>query len=634
MRRSRPRHERGRRGKPASTNGNPARGATAGAAILLVPALLAAAVFTNTLGNRFVYDDVWKMGQLQGPPPSFWSLLQQPRGLTHMFHWLDRSLWGDWTPGFHLTNLLLHTLAAALAGLAAFAVTRSRRIALLTGLLFAVHPVHVEAVASFANRKDLLAMIFAASALILWRGERRPLLCYAGSWACYGLGLLSKEVAVAALPGMLFMADLLALPGNSVLWRERLRRALLRSLPIFLTGILAAGWIAGRLPRYFTTEAIHATTEQRLSGYPSVLGNAAAAVLDQARLLAFPWRLAADYSARTEVTLAHPRALLGLALLVAWSVGAALLARRNPAASFGMIWTAVMALPCSNLVPLTPFFVAERYLYVPSFGFCLAAALLLDWQRREAAERPLWVRTAAAVLPILLICLGGARVVARNRDWRDDRALWTSALQAGSDTWRVRLNLGNSFLSQGDRGEALRQFRLALRDRPLPISARETLVGNLILAGGNLAAFEECRDLLVVHPDSWSCHYLSAEVQLSRGKRAPALRHYQRALIGWPNDVEILIKAAWLLATSPEDELRDARQATRLAERALQLDARRSPEVLETLAAAYAEAGDVRKATPRAWEAYDRAMAQRRVLLAAQIRGRIQRFETTGAYRQ
>lgn len=615
-------------------NGYPRSQTTAGAAVPLLPALIAVAVFANILGNRFVYDDVWKMGQLLGSPPSFWRLLQQPRGLTHAFHWLDQALWGDWAPGFHLTSLLLHALAAALAGLAAFAVARSRRVAALTGLLFAVHPVHVEAVASFANRKDLLAMIFAASALILWRGDGRPTLRYAGAWVCYGLGLLSKEVAVAALPGMLFLADLLALPGNLGLWRERLRRALLRILPLLLTGILAAVWIAGRLPHYFTAEAIRSTTEERLHSYTQVLGNAAAAVLDQARLLGFPWHLSVDYPARMEVALSHPRALLGLSVLAAWAVGAAFLARWNPAAGFGMAWTAVMYVPCSNLIPLTPFFIAERYLYVPSFGFCLAAAALLHWQRHETARRPLWMRTGAAVLPILLISLGAARAIARNRDWRNEHTLWTSALQAGSDTWRVRLNLGNSFLSQGDRGEAVRQFRLALRDHPLPVSARETLVGNLVIAGGTLAAFEECSSLLHVRPESWGCHYLVAEVQLSRRNRALALQHYRRALIGWPEDVEILTKAAWLLATSPEAELRDGSQAIRLAERAVRLDARHSPEVLETLAAAFAEAGEVRKAIPRAWEAYDRAMAENRLLLAAQIRGRIRQLEASGVYRQ
>ncbi|HMB51965.1 MAG TPA: hypothetical protein VKU40_01525, partial [Thermoanaerobaculia bacterium] len=126
--------------------------------LLLWPALAAAAVYAATLGHGFVYDDVWKIQQVAPAAGSFdLSLLLRPRGLTHLVHQLDAALWGDRPFGFHLTNLLLHAVASALAALAARSLGAGRRAALLAGLLFALHPVHVEAVAQFTNRKDLLA---------------------------------------------------------------------------------------------------------------------------------------------------------------------------------------------------------------------------------------------------------------------------------------------------------------------------------------------------------------------------------------------------------------------------------------------------------------------------------------------
>jgi hypothetical protein len=206
-----------------------------------LPALAAVAVFADTLANGLVYDDRWTWRRV--PPLSLEAVGRAfvgERGLTYLVHSFDRWIWGAWTPGVHVTNVLLHALASALAGRAAFVLTAKKRVALLCGLLFAVHPVHTEVVAAFSYRKDSLAMVFVLTALCLWLGRERPRLCYAGALACLALGVLAKEVAAIGLVPMLFCADLLPGPGHPLAGRERAKRALKRSAPIAVLSFTTA----------------------------------------------------------------------------------------------------------------------------------------------------------------------------------------------------------------------------------------------------------------------------------------------------------------------------------------------------------------------------------------------------------
>ncbi len=591
-----------------------------------LPALVALGVFANTVTGAFVYDDLWKINHLSGPAPSLWQLLLRSRGLTHAVHWMDKGLWGAWAPGFHLTNVVLHSLASALVAFAALALTRSRRVALLCGLIFAVHPVHVEAVASFVNRKEILAMIFAALALIIWRGRDRQVLRYLSALVCFALAILSKEAAALGLVGPLFAADLLPLPGNSGSWRRRLRRATWRALPFLLGGILFIGHAVGNLTRAFTPEAIQKTSQMQLRGYDQVLANVAGSVPDNLRLLFLPVKLCADYPPAPELKLTSPEALWGLTLVCFWML-AIFLFRRAPCFSFAMAWTFMMYVPCANLIPVIHFFVAERYLYVPSFGVCLLLALALDGalSRAEAKGRTA-SRAVVSGCVVLLITAGAARSIVRNHDWHSDRALWGSALQAGYDTWRIHLGLGTCLVREGRHEEAVHHFRRALHVGPLPLEARRSLVADLWSSGGSEEVADECRRILREYPGEWECHLFLGEISVREDDPARAVPHYQEAMTAQPNNPDILKRLAGLFATHPGAELCDLPQALEWAERARELTGGADPEVLHDLALLHAEAGNTKTAMQWAHQAFALALSQRRPELARAIRPTLRRL--------
>ena len=136
------------------------------------------------------------------------SLLAQPdtfgfyRPLTQLAFYVDWRLYGDWAPGFRLTNILLHACVMALVALTAQRLTRHARTAALATLAFGLTPkAHPIAVLWASARADILMSLFALLAVLAWLRWRES-----GTWtplaaaaAAYALSLLSKEAA-AALP--------------------------------------------------------------------------------------------------------------------------------------------------------------------------------------------------------------------------------------------------------------------------------------------------------------------------------------------------------------------------------------------------------------------------------------------------
>lgn len=430
--------------------------------VTIAPALLGAAVFANTLANALVYDDPLAIEMSRLP---LGELAMRRYGLTYMTIKLDHALWGSWPPGYHLTNVLLHAACAALAALCTLSLGGRPAAALLCGLLFAVHPVHTEAVASVENRKEMLAMLFAAVSVILYRSTRRPRWCYAGALACLALAMHAKEVAAVGLVAMLPLAGLL--PGPEAADpAQRRRRALKRTLPLLVLGVLATGWYGGRVWRAFTSAEIARNTGSTFKTYGEVLATSAASIPDVGRLLVYPARLSADYPPPVRRRLTDRRSTAGLLLLAGFVAAAAVAARAAPLVAFGLAWTLITYLPVANVVPLTSYFLAERYLYVPSFGLCLAGAVALDGLYARSAARPM--RALAAVLALALVLGGAARSSLRNRDWRDAVSLWTSALRAvpqGSS--RIHAELGLALLEAGRGPEAIPHLQHAVEIGPV-----------------------------------------------------------------------------------------------------------------------------------------------------------------------
>jgi Tfp pilus assembly protein PilF len=231
--------------------------------------------------------------------------------------------------------------------------------------------------------------------------------------------------------------------------------------------------------------------------------------------------------------------------------------------------------------------------------------------------------------------------------------LWQATLRLNPDSWMAHDNLGNIFAQQGLVDEAIRQYRETLQIKPDSVEAHNNL-GNALLKKARVdEAITHFQNALQINPDYVNAHvnlgiallqkgkvdeaiiqYQKAlqinpghgmahnnlgNILLQQGKAGEAIAHFQKALQLKPADASIQNNLAWLLATSAEAPLRDGNKAVALARQANELTGGENPVILNTLAAAYAEAGRFAEALETARRALALAGAQSNSRLAGQL---------------
>jgi len=422
--------------------------------------MLACAVYLPALSAQFTFDDQYIIvdnpvvageGGLKAiftrhywaAEDSAGSLYRPLAILSYRINFLLAGL-DPWS--YHLVNLVLHGLVTATLLHLALRLTGSLATAGAAALLFATHPVHSEAVVSAVGRAELMAALFVTAAW-LWRD--RTLV----SLALFVCGLLSKENAVV-LPALLVVEDLARGRG----------RASLRACVPWLAVALA--FVAGRLfmldpglgdPRgpFADASALHRT----LTAF-DVLGR-------YLWLMLWPVRLSADYSfdqIPIVTSVLDPGALAGaagaaLALAGGW------LARRRMAA----IWTGVLTFfaalaPVSNLIAGIGVVMAERLLYLPSAGFCLAGGALLAGLARWFAGERRPAFAAACALAAIPSSLYAARAWVRANEWLTPLTLFEATARTSPRSAMAHFGLGSAHqqLSSFHKAEAAYKASIAI----------------------------------------------------------------------------------------------------------------------------------------------------------------------------
>ncbi len=435
---------------------------------------VAAAVHAPALANGFAYDDVPLI--LGDPrlraPMDFAGMLSRPywggtaagglaiwRPLTTLSFALDRAVFAFAPAGFHLTNILLHVCASALVVLL-LARWFEPTAALVGGLLFAVHPVHVEAVADVAGRAELLSAVLVLGAALAWTGRRTS-----AAWGLAGLAVLSKESAVVVVP-IYVLVDLAdgRLQATSAALRRWLRETRVGWLG--LVAVLAA-WLSLRAA---VVGGINPAVVHPVADGLGPLARRLTALQAwpvYARLLFFPRVLLADYGPRVIMPARGltPGATAGLLVLIALVVGGVAAAvRDHRRAAVGLLWFPATILPVSNLVVTIGVLVAERTLYLPSVAVAILAAGTAEAVLARAADgAPSPVRRAAAVAAAtVMIGAMAGRSVVRIPDWRSTDAVFGALLRDRPDAYRGHWYLGRRLRMSGDLQGAAREMERAV----------------------------------------------------------------------------------------------------------------------------------------------------------------------------
>jgi tetratricopeptide (TPR) repeat protein len=456
--------------------------------------------------------------------------------------------------GYHWMNFLLHWANAWLVLVILRRLTARTGVALLAAALFAVHPVNVESVTNIIGRADLLAAfsILAGGWCYLRAAgvsglRKLPWLGGVALIAC--AGVLMKESALM-IGAFVLLYDWLwrwpELPGAT--WRERLPAACLllwaRHRLLYASPVYGQSFVdnpiayAGVFPGFMTAMKV-------IGRY---LG-----------LLVLPGTLSCDYS-YNQIPLfgemAHwwenLYAWVALAVVAAL-VWAAVRGRRGHVLfAWGTLFFLLMLLPTSNLLVPIGSIMAERFLYLPSLGFCLVAALAL-WPMggalaRLGVENPRWQPWAARALPALVVAGFALRTHVRNADWRGDLALWKSAVAAAPDSFKTHKGYANALWDAG-RDEPALDAALAHAETGLAVLDRKPLV-------------EERRDNTLFY-DLGMYYRLKGDFLTQRGQPGEAGRFYRKS-------VDILLRAQavdrWANEASHRASLRRSRPVDELAD--------------------------------------------------------------------
>ncbi len=508
---------------------------------VLAPLLLAVLVNLGSLSTELVFDDTRiiegnrELERLGDIPRHFsrdaWSgsgehsRLWRPLLRTSLT--IDRALFGPRALGFRATNLALHVAVcgALLSFLLALGCASAH--AGLATALFAVHPTHVEVLASAFNRSEsmgTLACLLAAGA-VLRHAAGRPARALALAAACMIPGLLCRE-NVVALPALVAMLLWLPPPAERAGLRTRL------ALPLVLGGLVLAYAVARHV-------ALGQHAPAGIAGYlqpaapsgPSRLASVIEPLASYVRLLLVPTGLKVDYAGAGIVR--GGAWLAGAAVVHAIALGVALWCRpRAWRLSLAIGWFYVALLPSTRIFA-DPAILAERFLYLPSVALAIAVATGLPWLRARAGDKLAHVLLAALAIGF------SARTLERSADWQSNVSLWRAELEVNPGSLLARHQLGIALLRIGQPAEAEALLADALRRGATSIRIHDALGGARAMQGHWADADRAFAEGLLRAPDDVPLRINYALMLLRSGDPARALPILERAAVLAPGDARL-----------------------------------------------------------------------------------------------
>jgi Flp pilus assembly protein TadD len=553
---------------PASSHHSQARSRTSIAlltgtnSLALIAAAFAAVLYLPTVEYGWVWDD-GLLVVTAGAGGLGAEGLRPISSLSFRLGW-----WiGYGTPFFaHCVNILLHAVATWLVFRLAIHIGAIALVAFGAALLFAAHPIHTEAVAYVSGRPDLLATVFALTAILL---ARRRVLCRPEGcrsiqiWPAYGalaLALLSDEVAVVT---PLLVMGLDRFGPEPVPWRRR---------RVHYAGMLAITLVYVLLRATQGSAAAPAAgSAHQISGIDQGAGIWAGPIslYESLRLLLIPHPLNAlrtltlEQAASWSSRLAPLLALALVAAFTAWR-------RKDPLARTGALFLLLPLLPAMPASFLVGSFAEERAVYFASVGFALLVGSALTWLAKRGSR----FVPAVGALSVGLAALGAFATEVRLPVWKNNVSLLQAAARAAPQDPAPHLALIEHFTADGNWQAALTEvdraialdpenaravrMRTAILDqlglyRDSEISARRAIeldprdatsyanLGNaLIQQDRSQEATDACRQAVALDSTLVNGWYNLGVALTNVGDLSGAIVAYQRAISLQPQDVPAL----------------------------------------------------------------------------------------------
>ncbi|HHT9135898.1 MAG TPA: tetratricopeptide repeat protein [Candidatus Wunengus sp. YC60] len=505
----------------------------------ILVSLISFLAYLNTLNHQFVFDDFRII--TNNPYIKDWKYFSalfnrdyfkisgelSYRPLVTLSYFIDYSIWHLNPFGFHLTNLLIHSLNTFIVYLLIFKITRRFNLTGISCLFFGIHPILTETVNSVGFREDLLCATFFLLTLLFYAKlytSKYKKICYVASLLTYLIALFSKEMAIS-LPLIIFFLDLFFPQAETYLKKKIIRYYL--------------GFICMSIAYILLRLVFFKSTIEHVA-YP---GNSLATnfltmtkvVASYIKLWFFPVILNPDYHVTFETTVAKPPFLLSVALLICVVVITLRLYKKQKELTFSILWTFITLIPVMNVVPIGNI-MAERYLYIPSLGFCLFLGILI-------VNIHVYIH---AYRSIAKICFIGILIfyfiftIKQNRFWSDEQTLWSRTVSDTSCSFNAHNNLGKEYFQKGLVDKAIEEYTIALAKASEVQYEYPIAHFNLGIAydekGMYEAAIREYKNALRIEPKNGDAHNNLAITLFKNGQVDLAIEEFNKAILFDPNN--------------------------------------------------------------------------------------------------
>ncbi len=485
-------------------------------------------VYSNSLNGMFVFDD---HSFIENNPAiyklfNFEAIIKfhpsRPFG-TYTFA-MDYFLWGLNPFGYHVTNLLIHLAASVLVWWFLTMLLKSpsqKWLSLTAALIFAVHPVHTEAVNYITQRYTSLAGFFYLAAVCCYVRARLfndDWRFYAASLIAALLGAWTRETLIT-LPAVLLMTEYYFIEGTKGVSFSKaqvkyflLLIAVLAVIPLAYSFNVSSIWADKGFSHSHEAEQITA------GNYFLTQFRVLAVYIG---LLVLPLQQNFEYDFAVSKSFFEPAVFFCFIFLAALIILARLIRRKKPLISFGIFWFFVTISIEGGLIPI-PYVINEYRTYLPSVGYCIVLSALV----LELIKTP----RLAAIVAALFIAGYSNLTFERNKVWQDEIVFWEDVVRKSPHKSRPYDNLAQSYLAAGNSEKAVENLHKALAINPHNAATYTNLGVAYLGLGNNEEALRQFdRALRILSDSGWAWNNRGV-VFLNLGNETEAQKSFEEAM--------------------------------------------------------------------------------------------------------
>ncbi|EDV25791.1 uncharacterized protein TRIADDRAFT_23574 [Trichoplax adhaerens] len=492
--------------------------------------------------------------------------------------------------GYHIVNIALHAMVCSIFLFICHRLLRmSIQLAFLTAILFAVHPIHTEAVAGIVGRAEILSCLFFLLAFYTY-AKGKPLVLsdeFAKTTSIKELlycfiftfvAMLSKEqgitviavcmaydVAVASRKGFRrclyhFDSHYLKLHGSSLMWRFGLVAVYLIALMSFRVWIMN-----GQLPNFSQHDNPAIFAKQRLTRVMTLSYLPAFNFW----LLLYPRDLCYDWQMGSIPLIEKPTDIRNFYSLCFYlwlmhnlsGLASSFLKFQQVTLTIGFALLVIPFIPALNLFFPVGFVVAERVLYLPSMGFCIIVVLGLNQLSNWATRLSYKLKLTLGILVYAWLIIFSCRTVSRNNVWKTRESLFRSAIEVVPNNAKVYYNYANYLKDHHRLQEAATAYKTALRIAPDHASSSN----NLATITLDEKESEELYQKAILHnPYHARAYFNYGNLLRRKGKLIKAVEMFKKAI-----SIEDSFEGPWISLTASTGEMDRMDEASKLFEKML-----------------------------------------------------------------